>query len=218
MWQRKHLSPSDNKRLHHKENFKGSNFRLFLISISWNLGKVTKACSHKKGSNKSTKVYFSNFCDFITLEKFLSRMFLPLKYISNIKVNILIFMACIALHKCDYLFPKRIYYLLFWYFPCLKFLCDDILWVVLQVNAQSGHDKASFSSTKSGVYISTLSPRNCPCKPWEFCGCRLSCLFACKRDNNVDKYFKCNKNSHNTSFNKLFYIAQFDSSVSEKIT
>ena len=88
-------------------------------------------------------------------------MFLPLKYISNIKVNVLIIMACTALHKCDYLFPRKIYYLLFWYFPCLKFLCDDIPWVVLQVNAQSGHDKTSVSSTRSRVCISTLSPRNC---------------------------------------------------------
>ena len=70
-------------------------------------------------------------------------------------------MACIALHKCDHLFPRNIYYLLFWNFPCLKFLCDDILWVVLQVNAQSGHDKASLFSTKSGIYISILSPRIC---------------------------------------------------------
>ena len=70
-------------------------------------------------------------------------------------------MSCIALHKCDYLFPRKIYYLLFWYFPCLKFLCDDIPWVALQVNAQSGHDKASVSSTKFGICISTLSPWNC---------------------------------------------------------
>ena len=29
------------------------------------------------------------------------------------------------------------------------------------MNAQSGHEKASVSSAKSGVCISTLSPRNC---------------------------------------------------------
>ena len=126
------------------------------------------------------KVYFSNLCDFITPEKFLSRMFLPLKYISNIKVNFLIIMACTALHKCDYLFPRKISYLLFWYFPCFKFLHDDIPWVVLQVNTQSGHDKIW------DMYFYTFTKKlYCPCKPWEFCDCCLSCLFACKRNNTM---------------------------------
>ena len=44
------------------------------------------------------------------------------------------------------------------------------------------------------IYFYTFTTNlYCPCKPWEFSVCRLSCLFACKRNNDADKYFKCNK-------------------------
>ena len=152
-----------------------------------------ESISDKKGSNKSTKVYFSNFCDFITLKKFLSGMFLPLKYMSNIKVNILIIMPCIALHKwslskIDILTPVLVFNMFevsVWWYSLSSHTSECTIWTWQSV---------SFFHKIWGVYFYTFTTKlYCPCKPGNFVVITcLACLLV-KRNNDANKYFKCNK-------------------------